>query len=197
MWSKPSDFSDFNTPGRYQIEAGGVSSYPFEIADDIYDSLSVDAMRYFYLNRSGIALEPEYAGDWARHAGHLSDASITCFAGTDDFGTEWPGCDYVLDGSKGWYDAGDYGKYVVNGGIAAWTLMNLYEHVPQALGDGTMNIPESGNSIPDVLDEARWEMEFMLGLQVPEGEPLAGMVHHKLHDRSWSGVPSMVPDGVR
>src|SRR5690606_14567934 len=53
-------------------------------------------------------------------------------------------------------------------------------------GDGPLNIPESGNGVPDLLDEARWEIEFLLKMQVPEGEPLAGMAHHKIHDHEWS-----------
>ncbi|MBX3066966.1 MAG: glycoside hydrolase family 9 protein [Anaerolineae bacterium] len=190
------DFSEVTTPGTYTLTVKGITSAPFVIGNALYPQLSVDALRYFYLNRSGIELDPKYAGEWARPAGHLSDADVTCYSGTDAAGKTWEGCDYRLNGSKGWYDAGDYGKYVVNGGIATWTLLNAYEHHPDYFSDGAANIPESGNGIPDVLDEARWEMEFMLGMQVPAGEPLAGMAHHKLHDLVWSGVPTMVPTEV-
>jgi endoglucanase len=82
---------------------------------------------------------------------------------------------------------------VVNGGISTWTLVNLYEHSPKAFPDGSLNIPESQNGLPDILDEARWQMDFMLRMQVPEGQPLAGMAHHKLHDLHWSGVPTQLP----
>lgn len=187
------DFSDVTTPGVYILTIDTVQSAPFRIGTSLYHSLSRDAARYFYLNRSGIALEPEYAGDWSRPAGHLTDSDVTCYAGTDAGGQTWEGCDYRLDASRGWYDAGDYGKYVVNGGIALWTLQNAFERQPSYFVDGALNIPESGNGIPDLLDEARWEMEFLLGMQVPEGQPLAGMAHHKLHDMVWSGVPSMPP----
>ena len=102
-------------------------------------------------------------------------------------------CDYSLDVSGGWYDAGDHGKYVVNGGIALWTLMNLWERTKYLgstkdnFGDGKLNIPEGWqSSVPDILDEARWEMEFILRMQVPEGKPMAGMVHHKIHDEEWT-----------
>ena len=188
------DFSELNTPGKYIIQIDGVDSPPFQIADDVYAALKKDSLRYFYLNRSGIELTPEFAGEtWARPAGHISDNDITCFKGTDADGKTWDGCDYRLDGSGGWYDAGDYGKYVVNGGISTWTLVNLYEHSPQAFPDESLNIPESQNGWPDILDEARWEMDFMLRMQVPEGQPLAGMAHHKLHDLHWSGVPTKLP----
>ena len=59
----------------------------------------------------------------------------------------------------------------------------------QALGDSTLPLPERGNDVPDVLDEARWELEWMLTMQVPAGKPLAGMVHHKVHDHQWTGLP--------
>ena len=62
-------------------------------------------------------------------------------------------------------------------------------HRPPALGDSTLPLPERGNGVPDVLDEARWELEWMLTMQVPAGEPLAGMVHHKVHDNEWTGLP--------
>src|SRR5690606_4797288 len=58
---------------------------------------------------------------------------------------------------------------------------------------GTLAIPEAGNGVPDVLDEARWELEFMLRMMVPDGEALTGMVHHKVHDDEWTGLP-LLPD---
>ncbi|MBN1304718.1 MAG: glycoside hydrolase family 9 protein [Anaerolineales bacterium] len=192
------DFSTFNTPGSgYVIEAGGLSSAPFDVSNDIYSRLRYDALAYFYHNRSGIEIEADYVGEtWARPAGYLSDHAVTCFQGEDAAGNEWPGCEYTLDVSHGWFDAGDYGKYVVNGGISAWTLMNLYERFPDAYPDGSLSIPENSNGVPDLLDEARWEMEFLLGMQVPQGWPMAGMAHHKLHDRTWAGIPSRPPTEI-
>jgi endoglucanase len=82
---------------------------------------------------------------------------------------------------------------VVNGGISLWTLLNQYERA-QALGtaadfgDGKLRVPEKGNNVPDLLDEARWELEFFLKMQVPPGKPLAGMVHHKMHDVDWTAL---------
>lgn len=187
------DFSSVTTPGTYILMIDTVMSEPFRIADDLYAQLTVDAARYFYLNRSGIELEEAHAGEWARPAGHMTDDDVTCWRGTDPQGTTWDGCDYSLNVRGGWYDAGDYGKYVVNGGISVWTLLNLHERLPNSFPDGSLNIPESGNGVSDLLDEVRWEMEFLLAMQVPEGQPLAGMVHHKMHDAQWSGVPFMPP----
>ncbi len=183
------DFSDFTTPGTYTLQIGATSSYPFRIGSDIYAALADDALHYFYLSRSGIELTPQYAGDWARPAGHLSDSSVTCYQGFDASGRFWNGCDYRIDASGGWYDAGDYGKYVVNGGISEWTLVNQYEFNSPAYSDGDLNIPENNNGVPDILDEARWEMNFLLEMQVPEGQPQAGMAFHKLHTRAWDAMP--------
>ncbi len=182
------DFSALKTPGEaYVIQVGDKSSDPFAVSPEIYAELKYDAFRYFYLNRSGIEIKMPYAGLEAvtRSAGHPKDV-VGC-------ATEAK-CDYTLDVSGGWYDAGDYGKYVVNGGISAWTLVNWHERAKafggdvKAFGDGGQRIPESGNKAPDILDEARWEMEFMLRMQVPEGKPNAGMVHHKMHDVEWTAL---------
>lgn len=191
---RSADFTSVTANGTYKLVINGIESVPFKIGEDIYGTLKKDAVMYFYRNRSGIELKAEYAGEqWARPAGHLTDNAVTCFKGTDADGKTWDGCDYTLDGSGGWYDAGDYGKYVVNGGIATWTLLNFYERYPQYFLDGSLSIPENGNGVSDLLDEARWELEFLLRMQIPEGKPLAGMAFHKLHDRVWSGVPAKLP----
>lgn len=182
------DFSSVKVPGRdYVLEVGTEKSPPFSIENDLYARLKYDALHYFYHNRSGIEIKMPYAegAQWARPAGHLSDRAVPCAPDA--------GCSYQLDVSKGWYDAGDHGKYVVNGGIAVWTLMNQFERMKlkgtfAPFGDGKLNIPEAGNKVPDLLDEARWEMEFLLGMQVPEGQPHAFMVHHKMHDTAWTGL---------
>ena len=181
------DFSSLTKPGaRYTLRVGADASHAFDIAVGRVSQAQIRRAGIFYQNRSGIDIAMPYAGDplWVRPAGHLSDSSVSCASRTD--------CTYRLDVSGGWYDAGDHGKYVVNGGIALWTLLNLYErtvHLGGAVGefaDGRMNIPERGNGVPDLLDEARWEMEWMLKMQVPVGAPHAGMAHHKIHDRAWT-----------
>lgn len=196
------DFSAYSTPGTdYTLRVGQDVSFPFEIGATLYAHLKYDALAYFYHNRSGIAITMPYAGgtEWTRLAGHLPE-NVTCFKGVDAEGQSWNGCDYTLNVTGGWYDAGDHGKYVVNGGISVWTLLDQYEratYIPfadaAALADGKMNIPENANGVPDILDEARWQMEFMLAMQVPaggvvEGQLMEGMAHHKLHDVAWTGL---------
>jgi len=183
------DFSSYAKPGAaYTLRAGSDVSHPFDIGANVYNKLKYDALHFFYHMRSGIPITMPYAGDpkWTHPAGHLGDKSVPCSPEAH--------CDYSLDVSGGWYDAGDHGKYVVNGGIASWTLMNQYERAKYLgtsvadFGDGKLSIPENHNGVPDLLDEVRWEIDFMMKMQVPEGKPLAGMAHHKIHDKEWTAL---------
>jgi endoglucanase len=215
------DFSAYQTTGEdYKLAAAGEESHPFDIAAHVYNQLKYDALAYFYHNRSGISITMPYAGDpqWTRAAGHIGvppnqgDYDVPCFDQLDAEGTQWYGCDYILSPVGGWYDAGDHGKYVVNGGISLWTMLNQYErtqHLAWAdaapFADGEMNIPENSNGVADILDEARWQMEFMLAMQAPADgvftytipmsptdlispTMVGGMVHHKIADRNWTGL---------
>jgi endoglucanase len=182
------DFSGFKGSGSgYKLQVGALQSRAFDVRPDLYAQLRADSLAFFYHQRSGVEIALPYARDrrWVRPAGHLHDSRVPCASGS--------GCDYSLDVSGGWYDAGDHGKYVVNAGITVWTLLNLYERAAQVsqlepLGDGKLNIPESGNKLPDLLDEVRWELDWLLKMQVPAGKPLAGMAHHKLHDKGWTEI---------
>jgi endoglucanase len=188
------DFSAFSKEGEYYIVIDGCRGPTFRIAADVLDGIRADSLKYFYRSRSGVELKSEYAGKtWARPAGHLTDSKVAVFDGKDAQGRKWESYGFFLDGSGGWYDAGDFGKYVVNGGISVWTLQNAFERAPSRFKDAEAGIPESGNSFPDILDEARWELEFMLNMQIPEGNALAGMCFHKLHDRVWANMPSDIP----
>ena len=191
------DFSEVTDEGTYTLKAGDAVSREFIIGStETYSGMLYDALNYFYQNRSGIEVESQYitSGDadgLAHAAGHSSDvARIT---------TDWDDLQSsggTQDVSGGWYDAGDHGKYVVNGGIALWMMQNQYERAAakgteDAYADGTMQLPEQGNDIPDLLDEARWEMEWMLKMIVQDGE-YEDMVYHKVHDIKWTAL-GMVP----
>ncbi|GHF00300.1 glycoside hydrolase family 9 protein [Streptomyces fumanus] len=193
------DFGRYKQRGEgYTLVADGETSRPFDIGTAAYDKLRADAAKYYYTQRSGIAIREDLRPGYARPAGHLGvapnqgDTDVPCQPGV---------CDYRLNAAGGWYDAGDHGKYVVNGGISVWELLSTYERAlhartgtPAAFRDGTLAIPESGNKVPDLLDEVRWELEFLLKMQVPAGQPLAGMAHHKLHDENWTGLPLLPSD---
>ncbi|AEE45616.1 glycoside hydrolase family 9 protein [Cellulomonas fimi] len=204
---------DVHEPGAgYVLEADGATSDPFAIGGDLWDGLRVDSLVVFYGQRSGIPIEEDLLGaGYGRAAGHVDvapnggDGDVACLpaghattaAGVDLY-EGWTG-GYALDVTGGWYDAGDQGKYVVNGGIAVAQLLGLYERALRtgtagALGDGSLRVPESGDGVPDVLSEARWELEWMLRMVVPEGEPLAGLVHHKVSDERWVPLPMLPAD---
>ncbi|MDT0265237.1 glycoside hydrolase family 9 protein [Streptomyces sp. DSM 44915] len=191
------DFGEVSTPGEgYTVTIGEETSEPFAIGDDLYAELRSDALAYFYHNRSGIEIDAELVGEeYARPAGHVNAAPNQ---GDDGVPCWQDGCDYTLDAAGGWYDAGDHGKYVVNGGIAVAQLLSSYERTLTTegadgapLGDGALAVPERGNGVPDILDEARWQLEFLLSMRVPAGEELAGMAHHKLHDAAWTALPTL------
>ncbi|WP_433910018.1 glycoside hydrolase family 9 protein [Sphingomonas yabuuchiae] len=210
------DFGAFRTPGTYRLKVDGRTSHVFTIAADVYRPLSHASLNFFYQQRAGVAIDARFAGgtQWARPAGHAHEV-VTCFKGVDQAGTDWPGCPYTLDVTGGWYDAGDQGKYVVNGGIALWMLQNLYEvdAASPPFPDGSAALPEAGNGINDLLDETRWEMRFLLAMQVPDGQTMAlplgrqgrgplrltpvdasGMAHHKIADRHWTKLPTPPAD---
>ncbi|GAA1277459.1 cellulase [Sphaerisporangium rubeum] len=189
------DFSSVTKAGTgYTLVADGETSRPFDIGNGApYRDLRLDALKFYYTQRSGIAIDDALRPGYGRPAGHIGvapnqgDLDVPCQPGV---------CDYRLNVAGGWYDAGDHGKYVVNGGISVAQLMSEFERTKNAvtagaLGDSTLALPESGNGVPDILDEARWEQEFLLKMQVPDGKPFAGMAHHKIHDQNWTGLPLM------
>lgn len=194
----------------YRLIVNGEESRPFAVSERPWQGLARDSLNLFHQNRAGIAIEERHVErpDLARPAAHENEV-LTCFSGADTAGNHWAGCDHSLDVTGGWYDAGDHGKYVVNSGITVWTLIDAYTRFGAAYGDGTLPIPEAGNGVNDLLDEIRWNLDFMLAMQIPEGvtmdmpvgpltrgEPLvftptdvSGMAHHKTHNEVWTPLP--------
>ena len=175
------DFSDFTTEGEYQLRVAGLpDSHPFQIAPNVYEALNAAAIKAYYFNRSGTELLETHAGVYTRPAGH-PDAKVqihpSAASATRPQGT-------VVSSPKGWYDAGDYNKYIVNSGIATYTLLAAFEHFPELYKDQNLHIPESGDAIPDLLDEIMWNLEWMLTMQ----DPNDGGVYHKLTTKSFAGT---------
>ena len=164
------DFSSLKTPGTYRIETDSLGkSFEFKIGDDVYSDVFKDSVKFFYLQRCGQELPEKYAGEWAHPACHTELATI--------YGT-----DKKIDVSGGWHDAGDYGRYVVASSKAIADLLSAYEDNKAAFGDD-FDIPESGNGIPDVLDEVKYQLEWMLKMQEPE----SGGVYHKVTCANFPG----------
>jgi endoglucanase len=175
------DFSKLTQEGKYFISVKGVgNSYPFEIASQVGLNIGKASLRFFYYQRACIDLPEQYAGKWARSAGHVQqDANAVVHASAAT--TERPEGTKFYSG-RGWYDAGDYNKYIVNSGISTYTLMALYEGYPKFFDTLKLNIPESNNNIPDLLDEVLWNLRWMLTMQDKDGG-----VYHKLTNTNFDG----------
>lgn len=164
------DFSAVTTPGDYYINdaANNKRSYTFRIANDVYNDALKHALRTYYYQRCGTAKTVPYAGtnytDAACHDGALQD--LDCRDVTDPTNVS-----LSKDLSGGWHDAGDYNKYVNFTWAAMDYLFDAYEQNPSVFGDAN-NIPESGNGTPDILDEAKWELDWLLKMQLPNGSVL-------------------------
>ena len=179
------DFSEIKTPGTYKIFIGDEEvGHPVIISDNAYEGVTKGSLKFFYFQRSSTALEEEYAGEYARAAGHL-DTAVRYHAST---GHE-TSTDSTFNGSKGWYDAGDYGKYIVNSGITTYTLLQLYQQNKDYFDTLKLNIPESNNDVPDILDEIRWNLDWMASMQDKDGG-----VFHKLTTKQFAGM--VMPEKV-
>jgi endoglucanase len=174
------DFSALQKVGEYQLQVKGQPHSPrFAIKADAYASLNQSALRYYYLNRASTAVSSKFAGRYARAAGHPDDRVIihaSAATATRPEGT-------VISSPGGWYDAGDYNKYIVNSGISTYTLLAAYEHFPDYYRKQSSKIPESGDAVPDVLNEAMWNLQWMLTMQDEDGG-----VYHKLTNRLFDGM---------
>jgi endoglucanase len=153
-------FTDLTAPGRYYIEAQVVGrSYSFAIADNLYDNTLTLAGRQYYLNRCGISLTDEFAG-YTRSACHTARTPLR-----EDVMT-------TLDATGGWHQDGSGSKDVVTAAHVVSVLLLAYELHPTLYGDDT-NIPESGNQIPDLLDEIHYAVEWFARMQ----DPVSGGVY--------------------
>lgn len=183
------DFSALTTPGRYRIEVSGTApSAPFAIGPDVYRTVGAAALKAYYFNRAGMHLLEKHAGAYARAAGHPDDKVLVHASAASSTRPEGS----IISSPKGWYDAGDYNKYIANSGISTYTLLAAYEHFPAHFAKLNLNIPESGNTLPDILDEALWNLEWMLTMQ----DPADGGVYHKLTNKRFDAMV-MPADAMR
>lgn len=154
-------------PGRYRVRAGDAESSAFRVGDDVYDTALVAGLKSFYFQRTRTALTKPYAV-WDGHAYTRATPSHV----HDDVG--WDLDDYPEKKRKhkveaGWHDAGNFDMYVPSTAPSAQALLMAYEEAPDFFTDGQLNIPESGNGVPDLLDEARWGITWVLSMQEKGG----------------------------
>ncbi|AUC76196.1 glycoside hydrolase family 9 protein [Olleya sp. Bg11-27] len=173
------DVTSIDTPGTYTFQTDELD-ISFHVGTQVYESISEASLKYFYYNRASTSIPATYGGQYARAMGHedtqvyvhSSAASPSRPTGT------------LISSAKGWYDAGDYNKYVVNSGISTYTLLAAFEHYEAYFTSKAINIPETGGGLPDILDEIKWNLDWLLTMQ----EPAGGGVYHKLTGLNFSGI---------
>jgi len=189
LTTRIADFSDLHRPGTYRVVVPGMpNSFPFTVGATVFSPLTAAVLKGYYYQRSDMALTPGYAGKWSRPAGH-PDVQVSVHASAADArrpeGT-------VIAASGGWYDAGDYNKYVVNSGITMGTLLDAYEDFPDLFDTLRTNIapvPGARGAVPDLLNETVYNLRWMLQMQ----DPADGGVYHKCTNAEFDG---MVMPGV-
>lgn len=177
----PIDFSGLTKNGNYYIEdAKGNKSKIFIIGDKVYHEAFITSMRGMYLWRCGMAVKGEYKGDvFEFDACHQEDGNLA----QTEFG------DQHQDGSGGWHDAGDHGKYTTNAGITVGLMFMAWDNFQASLENVDLDIPNTCNELPDYLKELKWETDFLLKMQYPDG---SGRIFHKLTRLNFSGF--IMPD---
>lgn len=166
-------FSEITDAGKYYVTFHNVTSHTFSIGNDLYKDLNVLLERALYFQRCGMELTEEHAGKFARKACHTAPTVLW-----EEYKKVSEGdlaeCDMqTFDIKGGWHDAGDYGRYTTAAACALGHLLYAYRFFPDAFTP-SLNIPESGNGIPDILNECRYELDWMLQMQAEDGG-----VYHK------------------
>lgn len=172
------DFSSITKPGRYTLVAGR-HQQSFIISSDPYTEALKASIKGYYYQRSGESLERKYAGEYARPAAHL-DTHVMVYSSA---ATPKRPAGTIISSPKGWYDAGDYNKYIVNSGFTLGLILQSYQLHQDKFNALNLQIPESDNKIPDILDEMMYNLEWMLTMQ----DPTDGGVYHKLTTPNFEG----------
>ncbi|MEA9581317.1 glycoside hydrolase family 9 protein [Xanthomonas nasturtii] len=194
LWSpagqqaRVADFSSVRAPGTYRLKIDGLpTSDAFPINAHAYQPVVDASLKAFYFNRASTALPAQFAGRYARAAGH-PDTQVRIHPSA---ASATRPADSVISAPKGWYDAGDYNKYIVNSGISTYTLLAAYEHYPALFKAQALTIPNDAPGVPGILQETWWNLEWMLAMQ----DPADGGVYHKLTDKQFDGL--VMPDQAK
>lgn len=178
---RKADFSALKTPGKYFLSIPEIGySNKFEIKPDVHHEVTKASIKSFYYQRASSAIVQPWAGKWPRAAGHLDKAVQV----HNSAATTLRPTGFKFNSSKGWYDAGDYNKYVINSGISTYTMLALYEHFSQYYDTVNTFIPESKNEISDLLDECLWQVRWLLTTQ----DPSDNGVYFKITDADFTGI---------
>jgi endoglucanase len=174
------DFSSFSGRGSFFVCVPGMGhSYVFEIDNHANRPAAISTLKGYFYQRASMPLEERFAGKWHRSAGHPDNVVYVHPSAADK---ERP-AGTIISTPGGWYDAGDYNKYIVNSGISMGTLLSAYEDFPEYFKQLHTNIPESGDGVPDILNEAIYNLRWMLTMQ----DPFDGGVYNKCTNAAFDG----------
>ncbi|MBN1117187.1 MAG: glycoside hydrolase family 9 protein [Bacteroidales bacterium] len=173
------DFTLVTHAGEYVVVVEDLGkSYPFKVSADAMIDLTKAGLKYYYYNRASMPITSEFGGVWAREAGHPDNEVVVLPSAA----TSNRPAGTVISTPGGWYDAGDYNKYIVSSGGTVFTLLSAYETYPEFYDTLNTNIPESDNNIPDILDEALYNIKWMMTMQDEDGG-----VYNKTTEANFSG----------
>ena len=150
------DFSALTRPGQYYLRAGSKKSPPFSIGSDIYEPVRRGLLKSYYLNRCGTDLPRPHAGAYARKKCHMELAAL------------FSDPQRSMDVRGGWHDGGEYGRSVYSGALSLGFLLYAGLLFPESFG-ADLTLPESGNGVPDLFNECRYELEWLLKMQDKDG----------------------------
>ncbi len=165
------NFSDAGLTGTFFLRMQDnhqVKSSPFTIGENIYSEALDTVIRSYYYHRCGVSVD--LGEEWSYEICHLDDAPF------------YHNPSVNINVTGGWHDAGDYNKFTVNTTLSASLLLYMYDENPDRFTDGQLGIPESGNGIPDVLDEISWALRWLLSMQRSDGA-----LFHKVSQKRWIG----------
>jgi len=165
------DFSEFQGAGLFLLRSAqkqNVTSSVFKIKHNAYGEALNTVLRSFYYHRCGISVD--LGEEWSYAICHLDDAPY------------YDNQQQYKEVRGGWHDAGDHNKFTVNTSLSAALLMYMYANNPSTFRDGQLGIPESGNAIPDILDEISWALRWLHKMQRNDGA-----VYHKVSQKRWIG----------
>ncbi|WP_404420440.1 chitobiase/beta-hexosaminidase C-terminal domain-containing protein [Nibricoccus sp. IMCC34717] len=207
------DFTSFTTPGEYRLVVPGIgASYAFKVNANVYREAFYWVMKAIYHRRSGVAIDSTF-GEFTRPAPHnplltpgfrgqLKYTTFKALDFSDGDGHNGGVKEKIEAGLKGdlntwgWYqDAGDWDGYFTHTRVP-YDLLTLFELAPTNFTDGELNIPESGNGLPDILDEASWLLRFYQRTRqeiLAKGWGTGGVAGARVYGDLWGG--DSAPDG--
>lgn len=173
------DFTALQEEGEYMFISDN-DSCRFFIDTHALDSIAQSTLNAYYYQRSGTDIEKQHAGIWSRQKAHPDTSVIvhpSAASKNRPAGTRF-------SSPYGWYDAGDYNKYIVNSAFTIGQILTVYKMNRDFFARQKLHIPENANTSPDILDEMMFNLIWMLTMQDPDD----GGVYHKLTTPLFEGM---------